>query len=216
VTERIHQHPGRLVGRDVRRYMSNASEIVRPSGSGVTNGASAESQLTKAKESHQFVEVVSDALISDVNKGLEVQSGGVIFGRNVVGKIESVTAIVRELDDDANRHLVVVPGSGNLKSDDSTGMLSKLKVMLDEIKKVKNRRVSVSGIMRRFDCSNSVERKRSLINLRLKEMCKARDIEYVSCEMERVMVAKDGIHLNRRGQHELGHILMKHSLHFLG
>lgn len=187
----------------------NESEQVR---------VSAKSKVMIAKETNQYIEVIGDdALISEVGKGLEVQSGGVIFGRNDAGgKIESVTSMIRELDDDVNRHLVVVAGSKNLKCDDSTGMLNKLKVMLDEIKKAKNRKVSVLGLIRRFDCSNSVERKRSLMNLRLKEMCKVMDIEYVSCEMERRMMAKDGIHLNRRGQHELGHQITKHSYHFLG
>ena len=71
------------------------------------------------------------------------------------------------------------------------------------------------GIMNRFDATEALERKRSLVNMRVREMCQDKEVDFISFELQRSMTGKDGVHLNLKGRKFVGQKLMKHCLSFL-
>lgn len=183
----------------------------------IGKGLSASSEFKQAARKSLSVKIIGDSMIKNVGVGLEQQSGGIFSCRSIAGgKIEHITKEVAKEKNDKNRHLILIVGTNNLVGDDSTSILKKYELMINEAKQVEHRKLSVVGIGRRYDCNNSVESKRSVLNIRIKEMCRANEIEFISFEMSRGKIARDGVHLNSIGQHQFGHILMRHSLHFLG
>jgi hypothetical protein len=52
--------------------------------------------------------------------------------------------------------------------------------------------------------------------MRLKEMCKAKKVEFLGYDPERKQLSKDKLHLNEEGQDELGCKIFRHCLPFLG
>ena len=81
-------------------------------------------------------------------------------------RIEHVRAEVKRLKDSEHRHLVVMVGTNQVK-DKSEEIFKEYKLLIDECKKVKHRKISVVGIPRRYDVSALVESRRLGVNERL-------------------------------------------------
>ena len=75
-------------------------------------------------------------------------------------KIEEMTEHVKKLEGKEDRHLVFVVGTNNIEVDGSEIVLSKYQKLIEEAKKVKNRKISVVGILKRTDVGVYVESKR--------------------------------------------------------
>ena len=105
-------------------------------------------------------------------------------------------------------------GTNNLQ-DDCHSILGAYNVMIDKACKVDNRRITVVGILKRFGVSEFVESKRSVLNMRLREICQRKGVEFINIEMRRNMLGRDGVHLNLKGRQVVCQKIMKHSLYFL-
>lgn len=159
--------------------------------------------------------LVGDSLTRGVGQKLSIDSHMVTTICRPGAHIEDITSEVSKLEKDRDRHLVLLVGTNNVKSDGSVGMLSKYKTLIEESKKMNNRKVSVVGIIRRSDLSNFENSRRLGVNKYLREMCKEHDVEYIEYEPANSRLAKDGLHLNHLGQEELGRQIFQHCRRFL-
>lgn len=166
----------------------------------------------KAKDT---IVLIGDSLARGVGAKLEQQSHMVTTKSRGGARIENSTEQIGLLQDNEDRHLVVLVGTNNVQSEASETIRLKYKALLEASKKVKNRRVSVIGIPRRFDLTGYQNSRRIGANLQLASMCKELDIEFVTYEPYRSRIAKDGLHFNHVGQDELARKIFEHCKSFL-
>ena len=173
----------------------------------------AEKFKEKAKDT---IVLIGDSLARGVGAKLEQQSHMVTTkSRGGGAKIENATEQIGLLQDNEDRHLVVLVGTNNVQNETSETIRLKYKSLLEASKKVKNRRVSVIGIPRRFDLSGYKNSRRIGANLQLEDMCRELDIEFIPYEPYRSRIAKDGLHFNHIGQDELARKIFEHCKLFL-
>ena len=129
--------------------------------------------------------------------------------------IEDILKDLSKLKNKDDRHLVLLVGTNNIKREGSEIVLSKYKNLIDESKRIKNRKVSVVGIPRRVDLSRFHNSRRIGVNMSLKEMCGAMNVEFIDYEPVDNRLARDGLHLNHLGQDELGRKIFQHCKRFL-
>jgi hypothetical protein len=60
------------------------------------------------------------------------------------------------------------------------------------------------GLIKRYDLSRAHECKRIVVNRKLKQLCRDKEVRFVEYEPLRSRVHRDGLHLNFMGQNELG------------
>jgi|SRR6267154_341355 len=170
--------------------------------------------LETTKES---VLVIGDSLARGVGEKLKHQCGKV-FERVSIGgaRIESISTEIMKLEDDSKRQVVVIAGTNNLESDSSAEMLEKYDKLLGDVRKVKHGQITVVGIVKRYDLRSSFESKRIVVNMRLREMCKKRGIEFLGYDPEMRQFNSDKLHLNEEGQNEFASKIFKHCVPFLG
>lgn len=166
----------------------------------------------KAKDT---IVLLGDSLARGVGAKLEQQSHMVTTKSRGGAKIENATEQIGLLQDNEDRHLVVLVGTNNVQNETSETIRMKYKSLLETSKKVKNRRVSVIGIPRRFDLSGYQNSRRIGANLQLADMCRELDIEFIAYEPYRSRIAKDGLHFNHVGQDELARKIFEHCKSFL-
>jgi lysophospholipase L1-like esterase len=166
----------------------------------------------KAKDT---IVLIGDSLARGVGEKLEQQSHMVTTKSRGGAKIENATDQIGLLQDNEDRHLVVLVGTNNVQNETSETIRLKYKSLLETSKKVKNRRVSVVGIPRRYDLSGYQNSRRIGANIRLAKMCKDLDIEFISYEPYRSRIATDGLHFNHVGQEELARKIFEHCRSFL-
>lgn len=172
----------------------------------------AEKYKEKAKDT---IVLLGDSLARGVGAKLEQQSHMVTTKSRGGAKIENATEQIGLLQDNEDRHLVVLVGTNNVQNETSETIRMKYKSLLETSKKVKNRRVSVIGIPQRFDLSGYQNSRRIGANLQLANMCRELDIEFISYEPYRSRIAKDGLHFNHVGQDELARKIFEHCKSFL-
>ena len=102
-----------------------------------------------------------------------------------------------------------------VENDSSEAIRLKYRSLLEASKKVKNRKVSVIGIPRRYDLSGYQNSRRIGANLELERMCVERDIGFIAYEPYRSRIAKDELHFNHVGQDELARKIFEHCKSFL-
>ncbi len=171
----------------------------------------------KIRSSEGNVVVMGDSLARGMGYKLREQVGDRVAVKAVGGsRLSEVSQAVGTLPIDKRRNLVVVAGANSLKDVMSEGMLRSYGEMIDNGKRVSNG-IIVVGLVKRYDLGPSFERKRNDINSSLKSMCKVKGVEFVEYEPERSRVHGDGLHLNFRGQNELGRMVFgKLKSSFLG
>ena len=158
---------------------------------------------------------MGDSLARGVGHKLAGQCGRIVdVDARGGAKIEEVASVVKKLDD-TERNVVLIAGANNLEGDSSEDILKQYEQLLDSAKKPSIKKVVVVGLTKRYDLGQSYERKRILINMRLRNTCKSRNVEYIEYEPERSRVHTDGLHLNHRGQFELGQQIFKRCIDFL-
>ena len=146
---------------------------------------------------------------------LQVQSGMVSTICKPGAHIDDIRKVVSELGNKDDRHLVLLVGTNDVINDDSEVLLSKYMALIDESKKVANRKISAVGIPRRADLTYLQNRHRLGVNKYLRMMCEENDVEYIEYEPADSRLARDGLHLNELGQDELGRLIFKHCRSFL-
>lgn len=167
----------------------------------------------KAKDT---IVLVGDSLARGVGAKLEQQSHMVTTLCKGGAKIEQVAEEISRLDDKEDRHLVVLVGTNNIQREGSIVLIDKYRKLLEECKKIKNRKVSLIGIPRRSDLSSYEESRRIGVNLWLKELCNEYGAAFLPYEPRDNRLARDGLHLNHVGQDELGRAIFVHCKSFLG
>lgn len=166
----------------------------------------------KAKDT---IMLIGDSLARGVGAKLEQQSHMVTTKSRGGAKIENATEQIGLLKDNEDRHLIVLVGTNNVQSETSEDIRLKYKSLLEASMKVKNRKVSVIGIPRRFDLSGYQNSRRIGANLQLENMCRKLDIEFITYEPYRSRIAQDGLHFNHVGQDELARKIFEHCKSFL-
>lgn len=119
------------------------------------------------------------------------------------------------MDNNKDRHLVVIVGTNNIKQEGSEVVVKKYKKLIDVCKGKENRAVTIVGIPRRYDVNSLQESRRFGVNSRLEKMCKSQEIEFIGYEPERSKVDRYGLHLNDEGQDDLAGMIFRHCKDFL-
>ena len=97
--------------------------------------------------------MVGDSLARGVGQKLEQQRHMVTTKSQGGARIEQITEQIGLLQDKVDRHLLLLVGTNNVENDSSEAICLKYRILLEASKKVKNRKVSVIGIPRRYDLS---------------------------------------------------------------
>ena len=100
------------------------------------------------------VYVVGDSLVRGMGRRLEenchiftaVSKGG--------ARVSEIEIDVGKMKDDENRHLVVMVGTNDLKKSRSEELIGKYEKLMERCRSVKNRKVTLVGIPKRFDVSS--------------------------------------------------------------
>lgn len=169
-------------------------------------------RLTKDK-----VVLVGDSLARGVGYKLQAQCGNDLVHVEAKGgaRIEDITRTLRERKHDERRHLYVVAGANNMVRDSHTVMLQKYEALTSRMKQLRSKRVTMVGLMKRYDLGDQFECKRVCINAKLKEMCQRKGIEYLEFDPWKTSLHKDGLHLNSYGQIALGKVVFTSFKSFL-
>lgn len=157
----------------------------------------------KLQNSKQNVLVTGDSLARGMGYKLKEQCGNMVDVRAFGGaKLGRITDNIVHLSKDENRQLVVVAGANSIE-EPTTDLIGNFEEIIDAGKDNSNE-VVIVGLIRRYDAGSSFESKRIVVNAKLKELCRVRQVKFVEYEPERSRVHRDGLHLNFWGQNELG------------
>ena len=178
----------------------------------ITGPSFADKFKEKAKDT---IVLIGDSLARGVGAKLEQQSHMVTTKSRGGAKIENTAEQIGLLQDNGDRHLVILVGTNNIQNETSETIRLKYRSLLETSEKVNNRRVSVIGIPRRFDLSGYQNSRRIGANLQLEKMCRELDVEFITYEPYRSRIAKDGLHFNHIGQDELARKIFEHCRNFL-
>ena len=104
---------------------------------------SAEEVWSEAIASKKHVKIIGDSMARDICNDLEIQSDKVVSGVCIPGaKIEKVTHVVSQLENDKNRHLMLLTGTNNIHHSDCRDIFRAYKVLVERAKKVENRKIT--------------------------------------------------------------------------
>ena len=159
--------------------------------------------------------VMGDSLVRGVGLKLQTQSQMCSTVCKGGARIEDIEEEIGKLQDNEDRHLVVMVGTNNVKVDGSEVVYKKYERLVESLKKIKNRAVTLIGIPRRYDVGGLVNSRRWNINARLKELCSTSDIKYLEYECGESRLGQDRLHLNGFGQDELARMIFCHCKSFL-
>ena len=181
------------------------------------------------------VVLIGDSMIRGV--GAKMRRDNTMFTpiANGGARIESITwslknKQVKQLRDES--HLVVMVGTNNLKGEGTEVIMNKYKDLIETMKEVKCRKLTMVGILTRGDENEYLESKRIGLNQRLSELCARNGVEFVdpsnfydainagkpAQERRRIetrVLDRWGLHLNEWGQEQVARILFKHCVEFL-
>ena len=126
-------------------------------------------------------------------------------------RIENIRDKVKVIGDRPESHVMIMVGTNNLKYDDAETMLAKYRELIDELNARKYRKLSIVGILQRFDFGKFIDDKRRFVNKKLKEMCEEKKVEFVEVAVgERLVSKKDRLHLNYFGQQKVAIAIDNH------
>jgi len=180
------------------------------------NSRSSGSCSEMLKTTRKSVLLIGDSLARGVGDKLSTQCGRAFVTKSTGGaKIESIRDQISKLDVDAKRHLVIIAGTNNLENDYSDEILTEYDKLI-EISKEKSKKVTVVGIVKRFDLHLIFETKRIFINMKLKKMCATKKVAFVEYDPESRQLEKDQLHLNKEGQEELAGKIFRNCVPFYG
>ena len=112
------------------------------------------------------------------------------------------------MDNNKDRHVVIMVGTNNIKQEGSEVVLKKYKKLIDVCKGKENRAVTIVGILRRY--VNRLQKSRRFgVHSRLRKTCKSQEIEFIRYKPERSKVDRYGLHLNDEGQDDLAGMIFR-------
>ena len=160
--------------------------------------------------------LIGDSLARGV--GIHLRSQHCMFESQAFGgaRIEDITKKVEDVKDENEKHIVVMVGTNNLKSDGTTLIMDKYKDLIKQLKAKRFNKISLVGILPRNDLSNYNNSKRIAMNKQLKDLCKKNEIKFLEIEIDKdAMLDSRGLHLNFQGQDKAARIIFKHSVNYL-
>ena len=161
------------------------------------------------------VVVVGDSLARGVGYKLREQCGDMVSVKAESGaKLGVVSKFVESMDKDDNRQLVVVAGANSVEKESAEALLDNFGKIIDAGKNSSSEVVMV-GLVKRYDLNQTYECKRIVVNAKLKALCRTKGAKFIEYEPERSRVHSDGLHLNFRGQIELGLRIYPFAINFL-
>ena len=156
------------------------------------------------RQTKRNVVVAGDSLARGVGYKLKEQCGDVInINAESGAKLSTVSNSIEKLNKDENRQLVVVAGANSLEKESGVELLCNFGKIIDAGKKSSND-VVIVGLVKRYDLDQIYESKRIVVNSKLKALCRDKGVKFAEYEPDRSRVHRDGLHLNFRGQNELG------------
>jgi len=162
-----------------------------------------------ADEGRSPVLVVGSSLARQVGQALKTQDrwfDKLDFGGARIEHIAEKLAVLGDRPDD---HIVVMVGTNNLERDSTKEMMKKYEDLVGELKKRKYRKVSIVAVLKRGDWR--FDGTISCINRELRALCEKNELGFVDAAIDRRwMLAKDGLHLNRKGCDSVGRAIFKH------
>ena len=192
--------------------VTNGSTEGRPSDK-VTTGSSEVRQGARrnngvATDTRGKILVVGDSLARGVGYKMTELYGDMVEVNAVGGaKLRDVLGSVSSVAPDNTGTLVVIAGANNMENDYSETIEGGLQEIINAGTKVA-KEVVVVGLVKRYDLGPSYESKRILLNMKIKSRCKDAGVKFLEYEPERSRLHKDGLHLNWRGQYELGKAIL--------
>jgi lysophospholipase L1-like esterase len=166
-------------------------------------------------KSAETVVVLGDSLVRGVGQHLQRDSHMFSFNSISGARIETVKEEVEKLDNKDDRHLVLVVGTNNIKSEGSEIIRARYEQLVSKCKNIRNRAVTLVGIPKRYDLNDYLESRRLGVNTYLKEICQSNKIEYLEYDPVRARMLRDGLHLNAVGQDEMARKIFTHCKAFL-
>ena len=202
--------------RRFRRQEKNMSAALDATGTSSSCVGNKKTWGSIIQQTENSVMVIGDSLARGVGHKLKQQCGtNVVTVESMSGaKIADVKRKISGLAKDEKRELVVLAGANNILKDSSVTMLRDYENLLDTCKE-KTETVLVVGLVKRYGVDVKYERMRMDLNVRLRKMCTEKGIKFVEYEPRRDRVHSDGLHLNTRGQNELGQKLFQLCKNFL-
>lgn len=153
------------------------------------------------------VSVVGDSLARGAGYKLKKQLGDFVEVNAVGGaKLKNTLENIKGMEEDKLKTLVIVTGANNMADDYGTDMMEQYEGIMQLAKKVTNK-IVVVGLIKRFDLPVKFEAKRKVINEKLKVISESEGIGFINFEPPRSMLHNDGLHLNFKGQDELGRLI---------
>ena len=169
----------------------------------------------KLRKTQKKILIQGDSLARGVGHKLKEHCGEMIEVSAVSGaKLGEVASSVESLARDESRELIVIAGANSLREESGEDMMTSFGKIV-ECGKKNSGAVVVVGFVKRYDLPWLYESKRIAMNVNLKRMCREKQVSFVEYEPDRCMVHRDGLHLNFRGQIELGGKLFPHLKSFL-
>ena len=151
--------------------------------------------------------VTGDSLSRGVGYKLKDQCGSMVEVKSVGGaKLEEVCTCVSDLSPDKDRNLVVIAGANSFKDSMTESLLNGYEKIVNNGKRI-SKNVTIVGLIKRYDLGSSFESKRIVVNKLLRELCRNKGVAFLEYEPDRSRVHRDGLHLNFRGQNELGQMI---------
>ena len=161
------------------------------------------SMAHRLRESSGRVLIAGDSLARGVGHKLREQCGDMVEVRAFGGaKLGSVRDSVVGMRRDETRQLVVVAGANSI-AEPAADLMSNFGEIIDAGKENSKELVMI-GLIKRYDVGHVYESKRIVVNGKLRALCESKEVRFVEYEPERSRVHRDGLHLNFRGQNELG------------
>lgn len=192
-------------------------DIVPQKSSPTVNGRKKKICRTLLAGTKDEILVLGDSLSRGAGHKLKEQCGGNIVKVLSTGgaRLKDIGKKIQHLEPNKSRHLVIIGGANNMQDDTTPAILEDYGRIVNEAIDKGNKRITVLGLMKRYDLPSMYESKRILINMELKKICAALEVDYLEYEPERSRVHGDGLHLNWVGQNELGRVIFQSVKSFL-
>ena len=192
---------------------SNSNKLGRWDGN--ANKKAQSKNVSKKSETKKKIYVLGDSMVKHI-EGWDL-SGKLdhhhdIYVRNFPGvKVRSMKDYTKPCTREENPdHIILHVGTNDLTSDNSPERVGKSIVDLAKNMFHDNRKVTISGIIRRNDEWNN---KAELVNNHLKEMCKSANIDFIDNSKNfnpKKHLNNSKLHLNDKGSYKLSNILVNY------
>jgi hypothetical protein len=166
--------------------------------------------------------LIGDSMVRGIGNHLKADNE--MFGKLDFGgaRIEDIKEKLPLIGDKPDSHVIVMAGTNNLRTDGTEIIMKKYRQLLEELVKLRLRKVSLIGILPRKDIWGDedyidyMESKRISINMRLRDLCKEYKFEFLDVDINRnTMLDRKGLHLNNFGQDTVARAVFRHSKLYL-